>query len=116
MSKKLIKLKEGILVEVDIDESANAKKISSGKQRKEIDSALEDIGPLLVSVCRPIKTAWNVINQEIYMEEVEIELGLTFEGEGNLFVTKSKAGANFNVRLKFKKAPTSYPQTISDIQ
>jgi hypothetical protein len=33
------------------------------------------------------------------IEQAEIELGLSFEGEGNLYVTKSKLGANLTVKL-----------------
>lgn len=36
------------------------------------------------------------------IERAEIELGLSFEGEGNLYVTKSSAGANLKVKLSLK--------------
>lgn len=36
------------------------------------------------------------------IEQAEIELGLSFEGEGNLYITKSKAGASLTVKLTLK--------------
>lgn len=36
------------------------------------------------------------------IEQAEVELGLSFEGEGNLFVTKSTLGANLKIKLILK--------------
>jgi hypothetical protein len=37
--------------------------------------------------------------KKMNIEQAEIELGLSFKGEGNLYVTKSKLGANLTVKL-----------------
>jgi hypothetical protein len=36
------------------------------------------------------------------IEQAEIQIGFSFEGEGNLYVTKSKAGANLTVKMVLK--------------
>jgi len=57
------------------------------------------IEPVLISVCQPVARAWQGMAGSLDIESVEIELGLSFEGEGNVFVSKAKAGANLTVRL-----------------
>lgn len=47
-------------------------------------------------------TAWDELNQDMHIERAEIELGLSFEGEGNIYVTKATASANLVVKLQLK--------------
>jgi hypothetical protein len=55
--------------------------------------------PVLMKVCRPIVSAWTELNKDLCVEKAEIELGLSFEGEGNLFITKAKTQANLSIKL-----------------
>lgn len=101
MTTKLIRLGEdGPLVEVEVSEE-QAQPISGGFADK-VHTTFENIQPILVEVCRPIARAWQEINKEMFIKEAEIELGLSFEAEGNLYITKSKAGANLTVKLVLK--------------
>jgi hypothetical protein len=102
MASKLIELKDGTLVESEVDE-AEARPISGGTADK-VASSMDKIEPLLVNICQPVARAWHAISGDLQVDKVEIELGLSFEGEGNVFVTKAKAGANFHVRLTVKRA------------
>lgn len=97
MSTKLIELEDGTLVEIEVTEEY-AKQISSGFSDK-VNSTFNKIQPILVNVTKPIVTAWQEINQDMNIEKAEVELGLSFEGEGNLYVTKSKASANLVIKL-----------------
>jgi len=106
MATRLIELSDGTLVEAEVPEN-QIQQISGGLAAK-VDATFDKIQPMLVKVCRPIIAAWQEINQEMPIEQAEIELGLSFEGEGNLYVTKSKVGANLTVKLLLK--PKGQPQ------
>lgn len=100
MTTKLIKLNDGTLVEVDAkpDES---QMISSNIADK-VDSSIGKIQPLLVKACTPVVAAWKELSSLTNIEQAEIELGLTFEGEGNIYIAKGKVGANLTVKLTLK--------------
>ena len=100
MATKLIQLDDGTLVEVEVSPE-QAQPISGGLAEK-VNETFDKIHPILVRTCRPIAAAWTEINQEMNVEQAEVQIGLSFEGEGNLYVTKSKAGANLIVKLVLK--------------
>lgn len=100
MATKLIKLEDGTLIEVEVPPD-QAQQISGGFADK-VNATFDKVKPILVKTCRPIVAAWQEINQEMHIEQAEVELGLSFEGEGNLYVTKSKAGANLTIKLILK--------------
>lgn len=100
MNTKLIQLEDGTLVEVEVQEG-QVQEIS-GSFADRVNSTFDNVKPILLKTCRPIAAAWREINQEMHIEQAEVELGLSFEGEGNLYVTKTKAGANLTVKLVLK--------------
>jgi hypothetical protein len=101
MPTKLVKLREDdILVEVEVSEE-QAREISS-RNADEVDSTINKIYPVLVSACRPIINVWQAVKQDIQLEQAEIELGFSFEGEGNLYIAKTKATATLTVKLVVK--------------
>lgn len=102
MRTKFIELADGTLVQVETSEE-DAQQISASFADR-VDAQLDNIKPLLIKVARPIAAAWREINQDMNIEQAEIELGLGFEGEGNLYVTKSKVSANLTVKLILKPA------------
>jgi hypothetical protein len=97
MTTKLIELEDGTLVEIEVP-SDQAQQISGGFADK-VNETFDKIQPILVRVCRPLSAAWKEINQDMSIENAEIQLGLSFEGEGNIYVTKSIVGANLAVKL-----------------
>jgi NTP-dependent ternary system trypsin peptidase co-occuring protein len=97
MPTKLIRLEDGVLVEAEVP-SDQVKQIAGGYADK-VKATFQRIEPILLSVCRPLSAAWKEISEEANLTEIQVELGLSFEGEGNLFVTKSKASANLTVKL-----------------
>lgn len=100
MATKLIELEDGTLVEVEIP-TQQVQQISGGFTDK-VNATFDKIHPILTRICRPITTAWQEISQDVDIAHAEIELGLGFEGEGNIFITKSKVSANLTVKLVFK--------------
>ncbi len=104
MATKLIELDDGTLIEVEAM-PGQAEQISSGAAER-VHKSLEQIQPLLLSACLPVAAAWNELSKQMTIEHAEIELGLSFEGEGNLYITKFKGGANLLIKLVLK-APTA---------
>ena len=88
------------MVEVESTEK-EAQPLAGGLADK-VGTTFDMIRPVLVKTCRPIIGAWKEINQEMHVEEAEVELGLSFEGTGDVFVAKSTAGANLAVKLVLK--------------
>lgn len=100
MPTQLIQLDDGTLVEVEA--KPDEVQPISGGSAKWVESTFEKIRPLLVNTCRPITAAWKELSQEMNIEQAEVELGLSFEGEGNIYVTKAKTGANLVVKLTLR--------------
>lgn len=100
MSTKLIELEDGTLVEIEIPED-QAQQISGGFADK-VGSSFEKIKPLLIRACKPVSETFRDLNKEVQIEQAEVELGLSFEGEGNVYVTRSKAAANLTIKLTLK--------------
>src|SRR5690242_10899943 len=100
MASKLIRLENGILVEAEVPEG-QAREISGGLAEK-VNKSLDSIEPTLSNICRSVVASWKQLDKEIKIDGADIEVGLSFEGEGNLYITKAKAGANLTVKLKLK--------------
>lgn len=100
MATKLIQLDDDILVEVEVPPE-QAQPISGGAADR-VNTTFDKIRPILVKTCRPIAAAWKEINQDMNIEQAEIQLGFNFEGEGNIYITKSKAAANLTIKLVLK--------------
>lgn len=101
MGSKLIKLGDGTLVEVEVAER-KAKEISGGAAEKITDATIDRIKPIILSACRPIAEVWKELNKDMEIGQAEVQLGLGFEGEGNLYITKAKGNANLTVTLTLK--------------
>ncbi len=100
MNTKLIELEDGILVEVEVPED-QAQQISSRFADK-VNTTFDKIKPILLKTCRPVAAAWKELNQDMQIEQAEVEIGFNFEGEGNIYVTKAKAGSNLKIKLLLK--------------
>lgn len=100
MATKLIELEDGILVEVEVPED-QAQQISSRFADK-VNTTFDKIKPILLKTCRPVAAAWKELNQDMQIEQAEVEIGFNFEGEGNIYVTKAKAGSNLKIKLLLK--------------
>lgn len=100
MAAKLIELNDDILVEVEVRED-QAQEISS-RFADRVGTTFDKIKPILVKTCSPIAAAWKEMNREVHIEQAEVEIGFSFEGEGNIYVTKAKASSNLKVKLVLK--------------
>jgi hypothetical protein len=100
MATRLIKLDDETYVEVEAQ--PNQPEQISAHAAAKVEATMEHVQGLLVKACRPVVAAWQELNKEMNIEAAEIEMGLSFEGEGNLYITKAKTGANLLIRLKLK--------------
>jgi len=105
MASKLIKLMDGTLVEVEVSEK-EAKEINGGAADQVADVAMDRIKPIIIAVCKPLVEVWEELNKDMAIEQAEIELGIGFEAEGNLYITKAKGNANLTVTLTLKPKPS----------
>ena len=103
MASKLIELEDGILMEVDVPED-QLRQIS-GRARDRVDSAISAIEPILLKACKPVANVLGELNKDMSVHEVEVEVGLGFEAEGNFFIAKGKTNASLTIKLKLTPKP-----------
>jgi hypothetical protein len=112
MSYKLIRLEDGTLIEVEA-QATDSEEIAHGAELIR-GVTIDSIRPLLLRVTKPLVEVWQELNQDMAVDGAEVELGLGFEGEGNLFVTKAKGSANFTLRLRLSPKPPGSPDVAPD--
>jgi hypothetical protein len=104
MTTKLIRLKEdGVLIEVEVP-PGQIQEISGGAA-KLVDKLLDQIQPIVVKTCRPVISALKEIKQDypdVEVDQAAVQIGLSFENEGSIYIAKSKAVANLTVNLVLK--------------
>ncbi|MCG8346309.1 MAG: hypothetical protein MI924_00830 [Chloroflexales bacterium] len=105
MATRLIRLEDGALVEVEAKPN-DVQQISSDTAKR-VQESIERVKPILVNVCRPVVAAWNELSQEMDIEGAEVELGLSFEAEGGIYIVRGTATANLVVKLTLKPKASS---------
>ncbi len=100
MCTKLIQLEDDTFIEVEVP-SDQVQPISGGLANR-VNASFDKIKPVLLKTCRTLIGSLKEISENMPVERSEIELGLSFEAEGNLYVTKSKGGANLIIKLVLK--------------
>jgi Trypsin-co-occurring domain 1 len=100
MSSKLIRLKDGTLVEIEVPDDEMSE--VNDKNARDVSSSFDKVEPALIKACRPIAAAWTALSQEVEIEQAEVEIGFSFESEGNIYITKAKAASNLKVKLVLK--------------
>ena len=100
MATKLIKLKDDSLVEVEVpgDEVQQI----AGSLADKVDATISKIKPMLIKTCQPIASAVKDLREDVDLEQVEVEVGFSFDAEGNIYITKATFGANVLVRMTLK--------------
>jgi hypothetical protein len=95
----IIKLQDGIEVEVELSES-QVREIS---YNSEVNSSIDKIQDLLLKVVKPLSNTYQELNKEMEIKEAKITLGVKVGVEGNFILAKSSAGANIQVELTMSK-------------
>lgn len=100
MATQLIQLQNGLMVEAELP-GQTGQQIAGGVSKLGV-SFNEKVKPVLLEICEPLAAVWEHLSNDVHVEQAEVEMGFSFEGEGNLFLTKAKTGANFTVKLTLK--------------
>jgi hypothetical protein len=87
---RLIQTSDGVLIEVEAE--AGDYQLCSASSADKVQKSLNQIKPLLAKACGAVKDFWNEQREGIQVEQVEVEFGLNFEGEGNAYIARAKAG------------------------
>lgn len=101
MLSKLIQLDDGTLVQVEVMEN-EVQRMGGGGPTK-VKATLAKVQPVLLMVCHPIVEAVESLRENVDLEHVEVEVALSFNAEGNIFVAKTSFGTNILVRMILKK-------------
>ena len=102
MSKKLIELENGLMMEVEVPES-EIEMISGGSDMVEkVQTSMGTVEKMLLQSVQPIINTYNTLNQEVTLDSAEVEVGIGFSAEGNIFIAKGNANANLKVKLVLK--------------
>jgi len=86
MASELIKLADGILLEVE--NSDNHVEQISGGSANQLDKNIDIVAPLLKKVIAPLKNTFDELNKDMSIEKAEVEIGLGFEAGGDVFIVK----------------------------
>ena len=103
MPTRLIQLSDGILVEVEV-EPDEAQPISGGAA-KLVSAGFDKFQPILVNMCESLAATCRDLQQKTSVQSAEVVIGLGFEAEGNLYITKSTGSANLTVKLVLQPQP-----------
>jgi hypothetical protein len=95
---KLIELEDGVLIEID-KPTGEVQEIAGGAADRIKDATIDRIKPIILKAAKPIAEVYKELNKEMEVRQAEVELGLGFEAEGNLYITKAKGNANLVVKL-----------------
>lgn len=101
MPTRLIELKDGLLVEVEVPPDEAPRPIAAGAAER-VEGAMDAASDLLIKAVQPVVSVWDELNRDLTIEQVEIDLALGFEAEGHLFLVKGKGNANINFKLRVK--------------
>ena len=98
---KLIELENGLMMEVEVSQD-EIEMISGGIDNdviKKVQSSMGTIEAILKESVTPIVSAYKTLNQDVVLERAEVEIGIGFSAEGNIFIAKGKGSANLKVKL-----------------
>ena len=103
MAMKLVKLDNGLLMEVEIAENSNdIQQINGGGENEileRVEGSMGMVESMLKESVKPIVSAYEALNHDVVLERAEVEIGIGFSAEGNIFIAKGKGSANLKVKL-----------------
>jgi hypothetical protein len=97
MGTKLIRLDDGLLVEVEAEEGAPTR--IAANAAADVGFALDKVQDLLRKAITPVTSVWSELNRDLTIEKVEVNLALGFEAEGNVFIARGSGSANVSFKL-----------------
>ena len=102
MAKKLIELENGLVMEVDAPKSDIEMISANGDVVDKVKTSMSKVEKMLIQSVQPIVNVYKGLDKEVLLEKAEVEIGIGFSAEGNIFVAKGNANANLKVKLILK--------------
>lgn len=108
MATELIKLQhaQNILVEVSTN-PRSSRQVSDGEPARAVQAGVAQIEPIIKALTQPLIRVWEELNGKVQLDGTELDVGLSFEAEGNLYITKAKAEASLTLKLILKPKKSS---------
>jgi hypothetical protein len=104
MATRFLELRDGVIIEIGAPADVREEMHTSTAER--VDTTMEMVGSMLSRILAPIGDAFkglhDTLNVPVAVDAAEVELGVSFSAEGNLFVAKSKAEGTMKVKVSFK--------------
>lgn len=97
MGTKLIRLDDGLLVEVEAEEGAPTR--IAANAAADVGLALEKVQDLLRKAVAPVTAVWGELNRDLRIDQVEVSIAVGFEAEGNVFIARGTGSANVGFKL-----------------
>jgi hypothetical protein len=97
MNSGMIELADGIKVEVQLH--GDQVREVSGSAAQKVASSVEDINPLILKVCRPLKALWSELDSDMNVEGIQVEFGVSFQLGGQIFIAQAAGAANVAVTI-----------------
>lgn len=95
---EIIPLADGIQVEVDVAEGRRAVSTASDIATK----GWNQVEGVLRQITGPFVNVYRDLAKDASISEIAVEVGLSFQAEGGIFVVKARGTANLNVTIKLK--------------
>jgi hypothetical protein len=114
---KFLALQGGVIVEIDDPDSDRVEMHAATAEQ--VDTTVEMVGSMLGRILQPIGDAFadlsQALNVPVAVSSAEVELGVSFSAEGNLFIAKSKGEATLKVKVSFRPLQVgSVPQPTTE--
>jgi hypothetical protein len=98
--KNIICFEDGVNVEIDATDAEQPRNAAAGSAAK-IQRRFEAVLPTITAICTPLTNVWKELSKDVTMHEAEVELGISFDLEGNIYIAKSQVSTNLKVTFKF---------------
>jgi hypothetical protein len=104
MSTKFLELKDGIIVEIGAPNEVREEMHTSTAER--VDTTMRMVASMVGEIVRPLGDAfshlYDALDVAMSVETAEVEMGLSFSAEGQIFIAKSKAEGTLKIKVIFK--------------
>lgn len=105
MPSAVVGLNDGVFVEVEIPE--DQVQLAGNAIQKQLDQSLDQIGSLSKKIVNSVSESLQSLADLVNLETIEVEYGISFSGEGNVYITKLSGSMNLKVKLQLKPNTTN---------
>lgn len=109
MASRYIELRDKIIVEVG--SPGEKRQEMHGADLERVDATMELVGDLIEKIARPIGQSFRdmrtALDVPIEVGSAELEIGVSFSAEGNLFVAKATTEGSLKLTIVFRPVKDS---------